>query len=267
MKKIMFNDSVSLTQAVLEGRKTMTRRIEEGQKFGILTVVCKDHKGSDRKWYYRCRCDCGNITIVRSNALTSGNTKSCGCQKGNHNTHHLSKTRLYGIWIGMRDRCNNTKNPAYERYGGKGVVVCDEWEKDFMVFRDWSLRNGYKNNLSIDRIDVNGNYEPSNCRWATAKQQADNKTCNILITIDGRTQNLQQWCDEYGIKRSTVNTRVIQCGWDYVRAITTPIRKTRVVKLIPCECGCGTMIETPDSKGRQRRFVSGHNIKLKYSNK
>ncbi len=224
MKKILFSDRYGLTQAVLEGQKTMARRIEAGQRFGMLTVVCKDHKGSDGKWYYKCQCDCGNTAIVRSNALTTGNTKSCGCQKGNRHTHHLSKTRLYGIWVGMRDRCNNPRNPAYVRYGGKGVCVCKDWDCDFFSFRKWALQNGYSAELSIDRIDVNGNYEPSNCRWATAKEQADNKTCNILITIGDRTQNLQQWCDEYGIKRNTVNTRVRLCGWDYERAITTPIR-------------------------------------------
>lgn len=195
-----------------------------GNKFGMLTVLSKDHKGNDRKWYYKCQCDCGNITVVRSNALTSGNTQSCGCQKGRRNTHHLSKKRLYRIWIGMRDRCNNVNNHAYERYGGKGVIVCKEWNDDFMLFKDWALQNGYNDNLSIDRIDVNGNYEPFNCRWATAQEQADNKTSNILITIGSKTQDLQQWCNKYGIKRSTVNTRVLQCGWDYEKAITTPVR-------------------------------------------
>ena len=240
MRKIMFSDRFGLTKAVLEGRKTMTYPQKShprndvkdlsGQKFGMLTVLNRDHKGDDRNWYYKCQCDCGNIVIVRANALTRGNTKSCGCLKARRNTHHLSKTRLYGIWLGMRDRCNNPKNYAYERYGGRGVSICEDWNLDFFSFRQWALQNGYNDELSIERIDVNGNYEPSNCRWATAQEQADNKTCNILITIGDRTQNLQQWCDEYGIKRSTVNTRVRLCGWDYERAITTPIRSHKEYK-------------------------------------
>lgn len=235
MQKIGFCERYMLTTAVLNGTKTRLKYPNKshpkkdiidlsGMKFGMLTVLSRDHKGKDRKWYYKCKCDCGNITVVRSNALTCGNTKSCGCKKGLRDSHHLSKTRLYRIWIGMKDRCKNINNHAYKRYGGKGVKICEEWDKDFMLFWEWSLQNGYKETLSIDRIDVNGNYEPSNCRWVTAQEQADNKTSNIVITINGKTRNLQQWCDEYGIKRSTVNTRVKQCGWDYVKAITTPIK-------------------------------------------
>ena len=227
-----------------EDRKTLTKRVEHpekshprtgisdlsGKKFGMLTVLSRDHKGNDRKWYYKCLCDCGNIVVVRSNALTCGNTKSCGCKKGKRNTHHLSKTRIYRIWVNMKDRCNNISNPSYERYGGKGVIVCEEWRNDFFAFKNWAFQHGYNECLSIDRIDMNGNYEPSNCRWATAQEQADNKTNNIRITIDGKTQDLQQWCNEYGIKRSTVNTRVLLCGWDYERAITTPVRGHKTYK-------------------------------------
>lgn len=230
MKKICFNDKFGLTAAVLQGSKTMTRKIENGDRFGKLTVIGVDHKGDDRKWYYKCQCDCGNTTIVRSNALTSGNTQSCGCQKGHRDSHHKSKTRLYGIWIGMRDRCNNIKNNAYDRYGGRGIIVCDEWQDNYLEFEKWALSNGYADNLSIDRINVNGNYSPSNCRWATAQEQADNKRSNILITIGKKTHNLQQWCDIYSINRSTVNTRVRTCGWSYKKAITTPIRKHKQYK-------------------------------------
>lgn len=230
MRKILFNDKYGLTDAVLQGRKTMTRRIENGDRFGKLTVIGVDHKGEDRKWYYRCKCDCGNTTIVRSNALTSGNTRSCGCQKGYRHTHHKSKTRLYGIWVGMRDRCLNKNNKAFERYGGRNIDVCEEWKNSFLEFEKWALAHGYAENLSLDRINVNGNYSPSNCRWATAQEQADNKRSNILITIDKITHNLQQWCDIYNINRSTVITRVRTCGWSYEKAITTPVRKHKQYK-------------------------------------
>lgn len=230
MKKLFFNDKYGLTAAVLDGKEAMKRRIENGDRFGKLTVIGVEHKGNDRKWYYKCKCDCGNTTVVRSNALTTGNTKSCGCSKGNHGTHKKSKNRLYHIWIGMRERCNNKKNNAYDRYGGRGIVVCDEWQDNYLEFEKWALSNGYADNLSIDRINVNGNYSPSNCRWATAQEQADNKRSNILITIGKITHNLQQWCDIYNITRSTVNTRVRVCGWSYKKAIITPIRKHKQYK-------------------------------------
>lgn len=219
MKKIMFNDRYGLTE-------NTSRLISKGTRFGRLTVIGVNHKGTDRKYYYDCLCDCGNRCIVRSNSLTTGNTKSCGCMvKESKNVKHgMKHTRLYGIWCGMRDRCNNEKNPAYKRYGGKGITVCKEWN-EFISFYKWSMSNGYNESLSIDRINVNGNYEPSNCRWATPKEQSDNKSCNIIIELNGKKQDLQQWCDELGFNRSTINTRVRMCGWSYEKALTTPIRK------------------------------------------
>lgn len=200
--------------------------IESGTKFGKLTVLNIDHKGTDRRYYYHCLCDCGNECVVRSNALTTGNTKSCGCliKDSRNKKHGLKNTRLYRIWSGMKNRCKDHNNPSFIRYGGKGVTICKEWE-DFIVFYDWSMNNGYSDNLSIDRIDVNGNYEPQNCRWATPKEQSDNKGCNIIIELNGKKQDLQQWCDELGFKRSTINTRVRMCGWSYEKALTTPVRK------------------------------------------
>lgn len=205
--------------------------INIGKKFGRLTIVGVNHKGTDRKFYYDCLCDCGNHCIVRGNSLTTGNTKSCGCMvKESKNVKHgMKHTRLYGIWYGMRDRCNNENNPAYERYGGKGVSVCKAWD-EFISFYKWSMSNGYNESLSIDRINVNGNYEPSNCRWATPKEQSDNKSSNIIIELNGKKQDLQQWCDELGFNRSTINTRVRMCGWSYEKALTTPIRKHKKYK-------------------------------------
>lgn len=228
MQKIMFND-----RRIKYPQKSHPRKDVHdltGRKFGNLTVLSRHHIGYDRRWYYECQCECGNISIVRSNALISGNTQSCGCQKGHRDSHHKSKTRLYGIWIGMRDRCLNKNNKAYERYGGRSIIVCEEWKNSFLDFEKWALAHGYAENLSLDRIDVNGNYSPNNCRWASPQEQADNKRNNILITIDCETHNLQQWCDIYNINRSTVNTRVRMCGWDYEKAITTPARSHKQYK-------------------------------------
>lgn len=197
-----------------------------GKHFGKLLVLEKLKRQNDSHPYYKCVCECGNTTIVRSNALTCGNTKTCGCSRheSKNTTHQMSKTRIYKIWTGMKQRCYNRKSKAYDRYGGRGICMCKEWVNDFEPFFKWSLNNGYSKCLSIDRIDVDGNYEPSNCRWASDKQQSDNKRCNINITMNGKTQDLQQWCDEYGINRSTVNTRVRIMGWSYEKSITTKAR-------------------------------------------
>lgn len=152
-----------------------------GQRFGRLVVKAladKGRKNVSAKW--ECICDCGNTLIVSASSLRTGNTRSCGClhrdaNQSGHNTRHGDcYTRLYTIWRSMRQRCGNPKNMDYKSYGGRGILVCDEW-KDYTAFKRWALSNGYADNLSIDRINVDGNYEPGNCRWADAKTQANNR--------------------------------------------------------------------------------------------
>lgn len=171
--------------------KNQIRLHLEGERYGKLVVVeeaepiySKTGK-MIRRW--KCKCDCGNITIVRHGDLRNGSTVSCGCynyqKESAVKTHGYSRTKLGNVFEGMKQRCNNPKNKNYEKYGGRGIKICTEWLNDPKKFFDWAIKNGYKEGLSIDRIDVNGNYEPDNCRWADNETQClnqrlrkDNKT-------------------------------------------------------------------------------------------
>ncbi len=163
-----------------------------GLRFGRLTVIDKvgitnqGARGSRSVW--RCKCDCGNYKDVIRNSLVCGNTKSCGCleeetKKSMHIKHGMAKTRLYRIWCGMRDRCNRSNNSDYTHYGGRGIKVCSEWDGDFTKFKEWAIQNGYTEDLTIDRINTDGDYCPENCRWATRKEQTRNRQITKKISI------------------------------------------------------------------------------------
>lgn len=152
-----------------------------GNKYNMLTVLRYDHSSDDKgRSYWLCKCDCGNEKVILSDSLKNGNTKSCGClKKQNNQTNGLWNTRIYNIWRNMKGRCYNPKSyKNYKHYGGRGIKVCDEWLNDFKSFYNWSITHGYRDDLTIDRIDVNGNYEPSNCRWITMQEQNRNKRSN-----------------------------------------------------------------------------------------
>lgn len=162
---------------------------------------------------YKCKCDCGNIAYVTRSDLYNGHTKSCGCYRlsilKSQGTHHMSKTRIYKIWCLMTARCCNKKSTSYADYGGRGISICNEWRgKDgFENFLKWSMENGYADNLSIDRINVNGNYEPLNCRWLTLQAQNRNRRSCVYLTYKGETHILTEWAEILGINRSTLSSR------------------------------------------------------------
>lgn len=196
-----------------------------GQKFGRLTVVSRSGKDNFRQYMWSCKCDCGNTVDVRGYSLRSGNTQSCGCLQKETNvklrqTHGMTDTRIYTIWSGMKQRCLTPSVSCFKYYGGRGISVCEEW-LTFEPFYDWAMANGYTDDLTLDRINVDGNYEPSNCRWITIQEQQKNKRRNRYITYNGETKLLGEWAEQLGINHSTLIER-LQC-WDSVEeALTIP---------------------------------------------
>jgi hypothetical protein len=190
-----------------------------GEKFGKLTAI-KPIEKRGNQYYWLCECECGNTKIARCSHLLAGDVKSCGClQIQKATTHGLSKTRLYKIYSQMKIRCLNPKNPAYKSYGGRGIKICKEWLKDFKVFYSWAMENGYNDTLSIDRIDVNGNYEPNNCRWVDMKTQCNNRRSNELIEFKGVKHSIAEWAEIYKIKKSVLWARLKKLNWPFEKAI------------------------------------------------
>lgn len=209
-------------------KKGKIRKNLIGKRFGKLVVVELDSI-KDGESYWRCECDCGNDVIVSRGHLKSGITKSCGCMHKEvmvkrNTTHGLTNTRLFKIWQGILNRCNNVHSKFYYRYGGRGIKVCDEWKDNFMSFYNWSMENGYKDDLTIDRIEVNGDYEPNNCQWTTRKEQARNTSRNIKILVDGQELTTWEIEKEYNIPMDIVRERYYR-GWSGNRIVNTPVRK------------------------------------------
>lgn len=199
--------------------------VNPGDRFGKLTIIKEIDQITARR--FLCKCDCGNTSIVRLNNLTGGTTKSCGCLHSEaiaarNFEHGMCGTRLYRIWAHMVGRCCNPKDARYALYGGRGIKLCPEW-KSFKSFYSWAMGNGYSELLTIDRINCNGHYEPQNCRWATWKQQQNNRTNNALIIHNGKTLTRQQWAEVTGISADTIKYR-LKSGWSIPEALETPLR-------------------------------------------
>ncbi len=185
-----------------------------GQKFGRWTILSLAQRCKGLPRSYLCECECGEKRIVIWSSLRNNRSKSCGCYhkevmsgRSPWNRSHQEGLirgeggRLYRIWAGMKSRCYNPNRKKYTNYGARGIRVCDEWQ-EYLSFKQWALKNGYDKSLSIDRLNNDGNYEPTNCRWATPTQQAENTTRSRLVTINGVTKNVSRWIREDNMPKS-----------------------------------------------------------------
>lgn len=196
----------------------------KGKRFHKLLVVEKANN-QKHKTMWKCKCDCGNITLVTTSNLNTNRVKSCGCLRIDQltkrsTTHNQRHTALYEVWKTMKQRCFNPKNQAYKNYGGRGIVVCDEWKTNFTSFYKWSMENGYKKGLTIDRIDNNKNYCPENCRWADRITQANNSRWNKHIVVNGKDDTLANWIRYFNTTHTKYYAR-IKKGLSEQEALTT----------------------------------------------
>lgn len=191
-----------------------------GHVYSRLTVLSIDRKG---KWgaFYKCRCICGKESVVSSGELASGGTRSCGCLVGDTNratsrTHGGSKTAEYYVWNSMKRRCGDSSTQGYERYGGRGIKVCDRWMEFGNFIADMGKR---PQNLTLERIDNNGNYEPGNCCWATRVVQANNRRSNRVLTHAGVSASVSDWARRVGVKDTLLWRRIFKLGWSLEAAL------------------------------------------------
>ncbi|GAA0265129.1 hypothetical protein GCM10008922_25250 [Faecalicatena contorta] len=200
-----------------------------GSKFNRLLVVSEYPKDKYSHKRFLCQCDCGNEVVVLKGQLTSGKTGSCGCYQRDRAReaqlkHGMANTKIYYVWKDIIQRCSNANSKSYSNYGHRGISVCDDWlgTNGFEKFYQWALDNGYREGLEIDRIKNNGNYEPSNCRWATKIQQANNKRNNIVIKHNEKEMTVSQWARELGIDDKKIRQRIQKLGWDNEKSIMVP---------------------------------------------
>jgi hypothetical protein len=208
--------------------------VKPGEKHNMLTFVRYAGYKKNGTEIWECKCDCGNTAFIRKTAVVSGRAKSCGClnHKPAHNrTHNMVGTRIYRIYRNMRNRCLLPCAVGYKNYGGRGITVCDEWLGDggFERFYEWSMKNGYNDDLTLDRVNVDGNYEPNNCRWTTIIVQNNNRRTNRNITFNGETHTLAEWGRITGIDEYTIGQRLNDFGWSIEKSLTTPSRREGIL--------------------------------------
>lgn len=220
-----------------------TKKDLVGQVFGFLTVVSEESPvrySKGYRYYWKCQCECGNFVVIREDTLLARRSPymSCGCHRGDgareYNKTHThpvkhghSHEQLYNIWYLIRYRCNNPKCSAYDRYGGRGISVCTEWDDEtggYDAFCEWSKANGYTPGLTIDRIDNDMGYQPDNCRWVDMQAQNRNKRHNVWLEYQGERKLACQWAEELGMPYKTLMNR-IRLNWPIDKIINQPLRK------------------------------------------
>lgn len=210
-----------------------------GKRFGRYTVICEAERppGKNNRHYWLCRCECGTEKVLDSASINKGAVVSCGCYQREraskrayeqHLTHGKTGSRLYNVWMAMKARCFNPNVKAYPLYGGRGIRVCEEWTRSFQSFSEWATSHGYDETqkrgcCTIDRINVDGDYSPENCRIATQKQQCLNRRSNRRLTFNGETKTISEWSAQYGMSIRTLSDR-LSYGWDIERCLTQPLR-------------------------------------------
>lgn len=204
----------------------MYRKIDlAGQRIGRLLVIEETTKDKYSHTRWLCKCDCGNTTLFTTSDLCRGKVKSCGCYRNerigeSNRTHGASRTRLYDVWLTMIARCNKPNSTAYKNYGGRGIKVCDEWLKDFASFKEWAGKSGYRENLTIERKDVNGNYSPDNCTWITRADQQKNTRRTHRVVYQGKEMPLLDLSKLMGISPTTIKKYEKQCNYNYDLLVT-----------------------------------------------
>ena len=202
-----------------------------GKKFGRWTVIkrVENNERGDSMWLCQCSCERHTLRVVNGGSLRQGKSTSCGCLKIENrlkckDVHKHTGERIYRIWLDMKQRCTNPKNTYYSNYGGRGIKPCYEWYNSFMKFYNWSISNGYQDNLTLDRIDGNKGYSPDNCRWISRKAQANNTRTNIILDFNGESHTMAEWSDILNISYMALCHR-IERGWSIERALTSPVQK------------------------------------------
>ena len=218
----------------MENKKGNRFKDLRNMRFGKLLVLEPIKKSYETKYHWLCVCDCGKEKIIMSSNLIRGISTTCGCGKikiGEVTTKHgMTNTRMFKIWSGIRKRCTNQKCESYKHYGGRGIKISEKWNNFIDFYND--MKEGYADDLSLDRIDHNGNYEPGNCRWATSKTQNRNRRNNNVITFNNESKTLAEWSELSGNNYTVINYR-IKKGWDTERAIFSPnIRQNKSTQSI-----------------------------------
>ena len=198
-----------------------------GNRYCKLVVIERAENTNRGEPRWKCKCDCGNITTVKGQNLKHGLVKSCGCLRSESNKsrtkHGLSNDPLYIKWNSIKVRCYDPSCKSYKDYGGRGIKMCDEWKNSVDEFAKWAYSSGYNEDLTIERIDNNGDYCPENCRWVTKMEQAKNRRSNYKIAYNGKTQDLTDWCKDLGLDYKLIHNRIHKSHWSFERAISEPV--------------------------------------------